>query len=692
MKIEIAKHDRMSESGSSLLRLIQNKEIPLLDLLARESVQNALDAAAADTKAVSVDFSTGVFDPKIVNAHLMGIESGLNKKYGRYIKQQYIMIRDSGTQGLTGPIRYSEVEDNSFGNLLKLIYEISKPQQTEGAGGSWGLGKTVYFRIGIGLVIYYSRILVDGEYISRMAACMVEDETKDQALIPAHGKLKRGIAWWGADDGDNRTVPLENDPEIDQILQAFGIEPYQGEETGTTIIIPYVDDKKLLDEVYPQNEEENKRPYWTKAIDEYLSVAVQKWYAPRISNRDYKYGAFLRPTINGKLIATDRMLPLYRIVRELYISSVTGRQTDYWTDMGITVYQQSIDLRKVLEKQTAGTLVCVKVTREQLGMNPPDNNKSPYQQISNTEVISENGNSPIIMYTRRPGMIVGYDYSGSWTHSMPRTPENEYVIGIFVLNSDNMLSFTDKKHSMTLDEYIRQGEKADHASWNDHNIYGYNERIVLKIQKNVIRKVSSQYKEQSRETVEKRPTGLSQALADILLPTNNFGKKPTNNGSNGSSGSGSGTSHSSGRTSFEIIGSPSYAGQDVIYEYQITARSQECILSLVLNTEQKDLTADKWEKEDEADKAFPISIRDFTLTESQPINKQTVSNHDLSVTGLSSDTDYSLEPIASSRFGILYAIKVKSGSPKTVFKGKVRVHSDAPYFKISFSIKETSYE
>lgn len=688
MKIEVAEHGRMSESGSSLLRLIQNKEIPLLDLLARESVQNALDAAEPDTDAVSVDFSTGTFDPKVVNAHLMGIEAGLNKKYARYVKQQYIMIRDSGTQGLTGPVRYSEVEENSFGNLLKLIYEISKPQQTEGAGGSWGLGKTVYFRIGIGLVIYYSRILHNGNYISRMAACMVEDETSDHAIIPAHGKLKRGIAWWGAADGDNRTVPLEDDPEIEQVLQAFGIEPYQDKETGTTIIIPYVDDKKLLDEVYPQNEEENKRPYWTKAIDEYLSVAVQRWYAPRISNREYKYGAYLRPSINGKKIATDRMLPLYRIVRELYITAITGKETDYLSDMNLSVYQQSIDLRKVLEKQSAGTLVCIKLSREQLGMNPPDNNKSPYQQITNTEVISENGNSPIIMYTRRPGMIVGYDFSGAWTHSMPRTLDNEYVIGIFVLNSDNMLSFTDKKHSMSLDEYIRQGEKADHASWNDHNIFGYNERIVLKIQKNVIRKVSAQYKEQPRETVEKRPTGLSQALADILLPTNNFGKKPTNTGSAESTGAGAGTSRSSGKTSFEIIGNPSYSGQDVIYEYEITCKGQACILKLVLNTEQKDLTADKWEDEDETDKAFPISILDFSLTESRASNSTVTSTHTLSVNGATSDADYSLEIVRSDRYNIPYAIKVKATNPRTVFKGKVRVHSDAPYFKLSFNIKE----
>ena len=52
MRIEIAEPGRMSQSGSSLLRLIQNNKTPVLDLLVRESVQNSLDAHKEDAKAV----------------------------------------------------------------------------------------------------------------------------------------------------------------------------------------------------------------------------------------------------------------------------------------------------------------------------------------------------------------------------------------------------------------------------------------------------------------------------------------------------------------------------------------------------------------------------------------------------------------------------------------------------------------
>ena len=55
MKIEIAEPGRMTQSGSSLLRLIQNNKTPVLDLLVRESIQNSLDAHKADAKSVTVE-------------------------------------------------------------------------------------------------------------------------------------------------------------------------------------------------------------------------------------------------------------------------------------------------------------------------------------------------------------------------------------------------------------------------------------------------------------------------------------------------------------------------------------------------------------------------------------------------------------------------------------------------------------
>lgn len=169
---------------------------------------------------------------------------------------------------MTGPVRYEDVKNNFFGNLLKLVYEICKPQSNEGAGGSWGLGKTIYFRLGIGLVIYYSRICEKGKYQSRLAACLVENETQKDALIPHSGGVKRGIAWWGKKENpfQKTTIPEDNEQEIQRILNVFGIPSYGAKETGTTIIIPYIDEEALLSEVYAKNEPVAEKPYWVTGL------------------------------------------------------------------------------------------------------------------------------------------------------------------------------------------------------------------------------------------------------------------------------------------------------------------------------------------------------------------------------------------------------------------------------------------
>ena len=67
MKIEIAEPGRMTQSGSSLLRLIQNNNMPVLDLLVRESIQNSLDAKKQGARFVDVQFLTGKFDRDTLN-------------------------------------------------------------------------------------------------------------------------------------------------------------------------------------------------------------------------------------------------------------------------------------------------------------------------------------------------------------------------------------------------------------------------------------------------------------------------------------------------------------------------------------------------------------------------------------------------------------------------------------------------
>lgn len=621
MNAEIAEHGRMSESGSSLLRLIQNESTPLLDLFIRESIQNSLDAAKSDSENVNVDFVTGEFNSAELNKNFELITRALDERFpdGNY---RFMSIKDSNTVGLTGPIHSDHVKGTDlFGNLLKLVYEICKPQQKDGAGGSWGLGKTIYFRLGIGLVIYYSRIYQDNRYQSRLAACFVEDERKADSIIPAKGTLKRGIAWWGKEIDDNKTVPIDDENEIEQVLSVFGLIPYYGCDTGTTVIIPYIDEGKLLSDCYiAETSKHAVKPSWISSIEDYLTVGVQRWYAPRLLNKYYK-GPYLSVKINGVKLTVSKMLPLFRIIREFYIKYVSDKIDDdfYVKEKDIAVKIENIDLRAAFSKGAqAGKLIFAKITKSQFLMLAPENYPSPYQQIFNSDLGEDHsGNMPLITYTRNPGMIVGYDYKGPWTRDLPKSTQDEYIIGLFVLNSANTLKgcFRDNgSKELTLEEYIRTGEKADHAEWGDQSINGRKYGIVDKIQRGVLRKIANTFFVKPDIPYERRSIGLGHALAGILLPPTDFGKKANIPNTGGRNNGGNKFTQHSKSSWFKIIGGPNYVADGSLIKFELFMKAKEVKLQLQVIAGRENYIADVWEDEEKGTgKCFPLKFFEFKL-------------------------------------------------------------------------------
>lgn len=527
MKIEIAEPGRMTQTGSSLLKLIQNNNMPVLDLLVRESIQNSLDARKQDSKYVDVDYITGSFNSRLLSAELEGITDALNSRFtGK--TYEFIAVRDSNTVGLTGEMDYKKIKNNEYGNLLKLVYEICKPQEAEGAGGSWGLGKTVYFRIGIGLVIYYSRIKTGtNTYESRLAASFVENENYPSAMIPVyHDQAKRGIAWWGKKIDENVTEPVTDDTYISEFLKIFGVCEYTGDETGTTIIIPYINSDSLLANnqiEYLDGKGNVQVPYWCHSIEEYLKVAVQRWFAPRLNNIHYTHGAYLRMRINGNGLAGDEMEPAFKVIQALYNRANYVSEEDILTDSDAETNVDGIKIMKYLTDQKVGVVAYSKLPRDLLKMGPPFNKPEPYMYF-NCEIHDEDVNRPTICYTRQPGMIVSYENVGVWTSSIAPTAKDEYIMAVFVLNSWNQMKNSPTQRS--LEEYVRHSEMADHTSWSDWSEGSYNPRIITKIQNGVNKLISKEFAPTDSDSKPRVNSGLGKLFGDMLLPPDGFGKLP----------------------------------------------------------------------------------------------------------------------------------------------------------------------
>ncbi|SIT87324.1 hypothetical protein [Edaphobacillus lindanitolerans] len=598
MKIEIAKHERMSESGSSLLRLIQNEDMPLLDLLIREAVQNSLDAGKSDAGHVNVDIGVKRFEAGKLAEEMEGIKETLTRRYpGEFYSCIY--VEDSNTSGLTGPLSVKDVVDNDFGNFQKLVYEISKPQRQEGAGGSWGLGKTIYFRLGIGLVFYYTRIQKeDGTYEHRLAATMVENEEEEHSIIPPAGDLpKRGIAWWGSDAGDGSTLPITNGDEIKKVLDIFGIELFSGKQTGTKIIIPFTDEEELLRKTIVEGE---PAYWWNESIEDYLKVSFQRWYAPRMDNQKYKYGNYLKASVNKEEITRDRMEIVFKALQDLYNSGagVQPARSSY----SEKIKTEKIPIRKDFVDTDAGGVAFVKLSMTDLEMLPPNNNPSPYAFL-NIHDKAEAGNYPVICYTRKPGMIVNYETSGQWLINVENTGGNEYLLAIYVPNSE--LKMKSSSEMADLESYLRKGEKADHTAWFDIQLGGQRTNIVDRIRKGVSKRVAEGSNLIEKKTVSKK-SRLGSILGRQLMPPSNFGKKASGGG--GGTGGG-GTGGNSRKTGFVLSPDVIYENDHIVLSFELFMKKPvvECTIELNVSSETGLIKGRAWEQEI-IQKKFPFEI------------------------------------------------------------------------------------
>lgn len=608
----------MGQVGSSVLRAIQNNSDPLIDLFIRESIQNSLDAGDKNVSVpyVSVDFIVKEFKSNELNLSLEGMSDILNDRFpDEYYK--FIAVKDTNTTGLTGPLKRSEVRDNKYGNLQKLVYHVGKPQEELGAGGSWGYGKTLYYRISqIGLVIYYSRIKKeDGKYESRLCAVMCEDEKSEAAMLPPNDKNnnKSGIAWWGDIDDELNTCPITDENKILEFLKIFGITPYVNDEVGTIVIIPYINEQALLNE----NTVELSLDFGDDSflnteklsLEEEFRVAIQRWYSPRLNNPQYqsyyekngKIVKYLKASINGDEITIDQMSPIFKCIQELYNSAIKKMDDEVTPNEIINTEVISYYDKRV------GVFAYTLIKKEDLTVNV----KSPYSFL-NIDHDNKQDNIPIVCMTRQPGMIVEYNPS-SWSN-LPVTHEEDIIVALFVLDSTQILSFPDDQYKIELEEYVRQSECADHLGWQDHAIKDYSRRIrcIGKITNHCCNILNEKFSIKKENEDAKTLSGLSVLLGKILSI------HPSKKGTSGG--------HSHNDIIKEENGIKYAIGDDISYSqtnisFTVKAISKKEIskatLLLGATVDSSFINCDKWEQD--TGLMSPFSIECYSINDSQEL-------------------------------------------------------------------------
>lgn len=518
----------MQESGAFLLRAMQNEEMPRLDLLVRESVQNALDAALDRRSGgeVRIGFHLREHATETITSLL---SEGIDRKVlmARHPKGgQLLEIRDSLTEGLTGPLCFEDIgPDGVHGNLLKLVYEIGRTRSDIGAGGSWGLGKTCYFRMGLGLVFYYSRIKLDDGYQERLVASLVEDETRSDRL---QRETRTGIGWWGAEAG---LRPITRATEIHRALDMLRVQHFTGTETGTSIIIPF-----LRDDLVPgaHADEEGAvlgRPWWYETYDAYVAIALERWFCARLDNRHFATGPRLTASVNGKIITSGKMLPVFQATQALYNRAigVPIDGGDYLTRAGVdadAVMQHLVAPRNLFKPSgPAGDVAAALLTPEQLGMGAPLNHFDPGLCVFGISDATP-PYRPLVTFMRKPGMCVCWDdstESRGWAGGAPERVDSRYLVAVFVPKQDRVLADAGRgirsDSQVTLESYLRGCERADHAAWYD----AAGLKIIEKIRANCGRILRDFGSKRTVAPVAAPSIRLARNLAGLLLPERGMG-------------------------------------------------------------------------------------------------------------------------------------------------------------------------
>jgi hypothetical protein len=516
--------DALTYTGETALRLLMAADTPGIDLLVRESIQNSLDASVQAIGSVSVEFKYAQFHAKTLRGILDDeTVDGLSRIHPGTSTSLY--VRDVGTVGLSGPpLLRTLSQDDREGNYLKLCFSMGAAQDQEGAGGSWGFGKTVFFRACHAPVMFYSRFKEGNDYRERLIFYIIEDPGQEDALTRRKvAPASTGFAWWGVASNENDILPCESDAEITDILCRLGNIPrFAGEETGTLIFMPCLRREGQMPAVLDPSE---NAPYWIsrnpsptiKDFEEYTKVTIQRWYATRIDNPSFADGEkpYLIAKVGSEEVgsAGDPMLPLPRLMRHLYDVATGMKVNDQ-------VIVNEIKLQNTfINGSSAGKLAAIRVAPDDpiLGMTPPENYPTPIVQAGGYEFNDQSGTQPILAMTRKPGMIVAYENHGDWVQSINPDPEGHHLIALFILRSDALM--TDRYRSSTLEEEVRLNEPAAHDRWlSGTGCGGERLRLVENIRLGVQKAINRHfYPTKPPETVE-RDSNMATIVGDRLLP------------------------------------------------------------------------------------------------------------------------------------------------------------------------------
>jgi hypothetical protein len=499
-----------SNTNESILKTFDYSRAPFekLDFLVRESVQNSLDASR--NKKVIINFDHRDFDPTVFQKYLEKFPTLSDLSQGKLLE-----IRDHG-RGLDGPISQAssteDYQDHERG-YLSLVTKIGHNHAgyiNSDAGGSFGHGKTILYHFGIGLIIFYSRISPTEE---RLGICLIPNEITNQLV-----NTDSDICFWGEIklniDQNKRHAAITDGQVISQFLNELNIKPFDKDQTGTSISVPWFDVNVDSDHIEAE-----------------LYLSLCRFYTNRIYLRDSIY------TINDEVVKLGK--PCYgfdtnrdSIVDYLYwLYRYSNEFRSPLTDLDHLLFDNrylNIKTEKIFVQFNSqielGCLSYIEVEFDLDKMStflPTLYPKSEESLVDYPKVV--------VGFSRKLGMTVNY-----WTEhslSLPKLNLRDgcIILGSFVLNDE--VKLPDYK---VFSEYKTVGQVFRHFETNKHTDWWYegkklkNEYRLAEKLKNKVKSIFLKAYTAPKEPKKKVKTvhAASDKIMNRLLSIG-FGTRPT---------------------------------------------------------------------------------------------------------------------------------------------------------------------
>jgi hypothetical protein len=413
----------------------------------REAVQNSWDArVGSDT----VEFEIRWFKPSREQRAAIRDSVFTNEPLGaglrNAVKDQdfdVVVFSDRGTRGLSGPVLANEEAANGEKrNFVDFVWEIGRSERAGMAGGTYGYGKTSFFRMSrLRAICVHSRCMWQGKPEDRFIAAY---------LGPSTPKLT-GRCWWGeisSNSGSQLLRPLTGPPAA-QLAAAVGLPSFPDNECGTSIMM-------LAPRLYDlsQDDEQPLAAPTRVQVMQHLAESLVQWFWPKMislsgSNPPMRFSIFE----DGKEfpVPSPDSLPPYNTYAEAF------RLIPEWRGGGtLPTHAFATGIECGRPRAHLGHLLMLKRARKQ--------RKEGAAQFGETSARELHQQSHHVVLLRKPMLVVRY-----LKCARPPVDQMDYA-GVFVVDSTQQADEVEQAFALS--------EPPTHDDWVPETLEGKHKTFV----------------------------------------------------------------------------------------------------------------------------------------------------------------------------------------------------------------------